>query len=149
MSRWRCSVDEQAARQQGECERAQEALSRVTSCFQQLAASLGSSADCGFLRDEMDETRVLAHRLCSGTKTCTCLSLTCLSVCLCLTCLSVCRSLCPSVCLSAGLSVSHLSVSLQVSPSVWCTCCQPVTPPPQVWRTGRCWSVCGFSSCLH
>ncbi|XP_041817928.1 regulator of G-protein signaling 9-binding protein [Chelmon rostratus] len=68
MSRWRRSVDELAARrrQQGECERAQEALSRVTSCFQQLAASLGSSADCSFLRDEMDEMRALAHRICSG-----------------------------------------------------------------------------------
>ncbi|CAJ1051218.1 regulator of G-protein signaling 9-binding protein [Xyrichtys novacula] len=68
MSRWRRSVDELAARrrQQSECERAQEALSRVTSCFQQLAASLGSSADCSFLRDEMDETRALAHRICSG-----------------------------------------------------------------------------------
>ncbi|GLD68885.1 regulator of G-protein signaling 9-binding protein-like protein [Lates japonicus] len=68
MSRWRRSVDELAARrrQQGKCERAQEALSRVTSCFQQLAASLGSSADCSFLRDEMDETRALAHRICSG-----------------------------------------------------------------------------------
>ncbi|KAG8007220.1 Regulator of G-protein signaling 9-binding protein, partial [Nibea albiflora] len=68
MSRWRRSVDELAARrrQQGECERAQEALSRVTSCFQQLAASLGSSADGSFLRDEMDETRALAQRICSG-----------------------------------------------------------------------------------
>ncbi|XP_070708063.1 regulator of G-protein signaling 9-binding protein [Pempheris klunzingeri] len=68
MSRWRRSVDELAVRrrQQSECERAQEALSRVTSCFQQLAASLGSSADCSFLRDEMDETRALAHRICSG-----------------------------------------------------------------------------------
>ncbi|XP_070815103.1 regulator of G-protein signaling 9-binding protein [Chaetodon trifascialis] len=68
MSRWRRSVDELTARrrQQGECERAQEALSRVTSCFQQLAASLGSSADCSFLRDEMDEMRALAHRICSG-----------------------------------------------------------------------------------
>ncbi|XP_042257364.1 regulator of G-protein signaling 9-binding protein [Thunnus albacares] len=68
MSRWRRSVDELAARrrQQSECERAQEALSKVTSCFQQLAVSLGSSADCSFLRDEMDETRALAHRICSG-----------------------------------------------------------------------------------
>ncbi|XP_075993846.1 regulator of G-protein signaling 9-binding protein [Genypterus blacodes] len=68
MSRWRRSVDELASRrrQQGECERAQEALSRVTSCFQQLAASLGSSADGGFLRDEMNETRMLAHRICTG-----------------------------------------------------------------------------------
>ncbi|XP_068598212.1 regulator of G-protein signaling 9-binding protein [Brachionichthys hirsutus] len=68
MKRWRCSVDELAARrrQQGECERAQEALSRVTSCFQQLLTSLGSSADCSFLRDDMDEMRVLAHRICHG-----------------------------------------------------------------------------------
>ncbi|XP_028285440.1 regulator of G-protein signaling 9-binding protein [Parambassis ranga] len=68
MSRWRRSVDELAARrrQQGECERAQDALTRVISCFQQLAASLGSSADGSFLRDEMDETRALAHRICSG-----------------------------------------------------------------------------------
>nr|XP_020467840.1 regulator of G-protein signaling 9-binding protein-like isoform X2 [Monopterus albus] len=68
MNRWRRSVDELAARrrQQRKCERAQEALSRVTSCFQQLATSLGSSADSGFLRDEMDKTRALAHRLCSG-----------------------------------------------------------------------------------
>lgn len=70
MSRWRRSVDELAARrrQQWECERAQEALSRVTSCFQQLAASLGSSADGGSLRDEMNETRTLAHRICTGMK---------------------------------------------------------------------------------
>ncbi|XP_014823739.1 PREDICTED: regulator of G-protein signaling 9-binding protein-like [Poecilia mexicana] len=69
MSRWRRSVDELTAgrrRQQAECERAQNALSRVTSCFQQLAASLGSSADSSFLREEMDETRALAHRICSG-----------------------------------------------------------------------------------
>ncbi|XP_023181059.1 regulator of G-protein signaling 9-binding protein-like isoform X2 [Xiphophorus maculatus] len=68
MSRWRRSVDELTAgrrRQQAECERAQNALSRVTSCFQQLAASLGSSADSSFLREEMDETRALAHRICS------------------------------------------------------------------------------------
>ncbi|XP_030584730.1 regulator of G-protein signaling 9-binding protein isoform X2 [Archocentrus centrarchus] len=70
MSRWRHSVDKLAARrqQQGECERAQDALSRVTSCFQQLAASLGSSADGGFLRDEMDETRAVAHRISSGVQ---------------------------------------------------------------------------------
>uniref|UniRef100_A0A3Q3LU92 Zgc:109913 n=1 Tax=Mastacembelus armatus TaxID=205130 RepID=A0A3Q3LU92_9TELE len=68
MSRWRRSVTELAARrrQQVECERAQEALTRVTSCFQQLVASLGSSADCSFLRDQMDEARALAHRICSG-----------------------------------------------------------------------------------
>ncbi|XP_047437819.1 regulator of G-protein signaling 9-binding protein isoform X2 [Mugil cephalus] len=68
MSRWRRSVDEMAARRRQlcECERAQFALSRVTSCFQQLAASLGGSADGSFLRDEMDETRALAQRICTG-----------------------------------------------------------------------------------
>ncbi|XP_038149108.1 regulator of G-protein signaling 9-binding protein [Cyprinodon tularosa] len=69
MSRWRRSVDELTAgrrRQQTECERAQNALSPVTSCFQQLVASLGSSADSSFLREEIDETRALAHRICSG-----------------------------------------------------------------------------------
>ncbi|XP_043978130.1 regulator of G-protein signaling 9-binding protein isoform X1 [Gambusia affinis] len=69
MSRWRRSVDELTAgrrRQQAECERAQNALSRVTSCFQQLVVSLGSSADSNFLREEMEETRALAHRICSG-----------------------------------------------------------------------------------
>ncbi|CAN9512225.1 unnamed protein product [Ophioblennius macclurei] len=68
MSRWRRSVDELAARrrQQSECERAQDALSRVTSCFRLLAASLGGSADSGFLRDELHDTRVLAHRISGG-----------------------------------------------------------------------------------
>ncbi|XP_029990941.1 regulator of G-protein signaling 9-binding protein [Sphaeramia orbicularis] len=68
MSRWCRSVDELATRrrQQSECERAQEALCKVTSCFQQLATSLGASADCSFLREEMDETRALAHRISSG-----------------------------------------------------------------------------------
>ncbi|KAM4587386.1 regulator of G-protein signaling 9-binding protein isoform 1-T2 [Odontesthes bonariensis] len=68
MSRWRRSVDELGVgrRQTGECERAQDALSRVTSCFQQLVVSLGSSADNSFLRDELDETRALAHRICTG-----------------------------------------------------------------------------------
>ncbi|XP_045932307.1 regulator of G-protein signaling 9-binding protein isoform X2 [Micropterus dolomieu] len=68
MSRWHRSVNELVVRRrrQGECERAQEAFSRVTSCFQQLAASLGSSVDGSFLRDEMDETRALAHRICCG-----------------------------------------------------------------------------------
>ncbi|XP_078105656.1 regulator of G-protein signaling 9-binding protein isoform X2 [Sander vitreus] len=69
MSWWRRSVDELGLRrQQAECEHAQEALSRATSCFQQLVASLGSSADCSFLRDEMDEARGLAHRICSGVE---------------------------------------------------------------------------------
>ncbi|KAK2861574.1 hypothetical protein Q5P01_001107 [Channa striata] len=67
MNRWRRSVDELMARRQlRECERAQEALSRVTSCFQQLAVSLGSSADGSFLREELESTRALAQRICSG-----------------------------------------------------------------------------------
>ncbi|XP_041835960.1 regulator of G-protein signaling 9-binding protein isoform X1 [Melanotaenia boesemani] len=68
MSRWRRSVGELAGgrRRHAECERGQDALSRVTSCFQQLVVSLGSSADSSFLRDEIDGTRVLAHRICSG-----------------------------------------------------------------------------------
>ncbi|KAF7207454.1 regulator of G-protein signaling 9-binding protein isoform X2 [Nothobranchius furzeri] len=67
MSRWRRSVEEVTARRQlAECERAQNALSRVTSCFQQLVMSLGSSADSSFLREEMVETRALAHRICTG-----------------------------------------------------------------------------------
>lgn len=69
MSRWRHSVDELAARrrQQSECERAHEVLSRVTSCFQQQVASLGSTADSSYLRDELNETRTLAHRISCGT----------------------------------------------------------------------------------
>ncbi|KAM4613109.1 regulator of G-protein signaling 9-binding protein [Polymixia lowei] len=68
MNRWRRSVDELQARrrQLWECERAQEALSKVTSCFQQLASSLGNTTDGSFLREEMDETRGLAHRICTG-----------------------------------------------------------------------------------
>ncbi|XP_056885601.1 regulator of G-protein signaling 9-binding protein-like isoform X1 [Takifugu flavidus] len=68
MSHWHRSVNELVVwhRQQRECERAQEALSRVTSCFQQLVTSLGSSADSNFLREEMDETRRVAHQLCTG-----------------------------------------------------------------------------------
>ncbi|XP_041835961.1 regulator of G-protein signaling 9-binding protein isoform X2 [Melanotaenia boesemani] len=70
MSRWRRSVGELAGgrRRHAECERGQDALSRVTSCFQQLVVSLGSSADSSFLRDEIDGTRVLAHRICSGVE---------------------------------------------------------------------------------
>ncbi|XP_061788315.1 regulator of G-protein signaling 9-binding protein [Nerophis lumbriciformis] len=69
MSQWRRSLDQMAAarrRHRGECERAQDALVKATSCFQQLVASLGSSADCSFLREELDETRSLAHGMCSG-----------------------------------------------------------------------------------
>lgn len=69
MSCWHCSGDELAVcrRQQSECERAQEALSQVTSCFQQLLTSLGSSADSTFLREEIEQTRRVAHQLCMGT----------------------------------------------------------------------------------
>ncbi|CAL8336155.1 unnamed protein product [Lota lota] len=68
MNRWRRSLDELQVqrRQLGECERGQEALSRVTSCFQQLSSALGSSCDGSFLREEMEESRVLAYKLCSG-----------------------------------------------------------------------------------
>ena len=88
-------------RQLGECERGQEALSRVTSCFQQLSSALGSSCDGSFLREEMEESRVLAYKICCGT--------TCLSVCLTYkiccgtTCLSVClayKICCGTTCLS-------------------------------------------------
>lgn len=102
-------------RQQDECERAQEVFSQVTSCFQQLAASLGSSADCSFLRDEMDEMRAFAYRLCSGTKTFSCLSHVCLQ-----TCLSVCRSYCLCLTyLSTGLSrrLVHLLSACDSTPS--------------------------------
>lgn len=127
MSRWRRSVDELTAgrrRQQAECERAQNALSRVTSCFQQLAASLGSSADSSFLREEMDETRALAHRICSGN-TCPA-GLTC------------------PVCVLLGSPVP-----LQVCLAACCACCQPVTPPPLPWTTDMLQSNSGFSSCLQ
>ncbi|XP_033845138.1 regulator of G-protein signaling 9-binding protein-like [Periophthalmus magnuspinnatus] len=68
VSLWRRSLEEVSLqrRQQAECERAQEALSRVTSCFQQLASSLGSSADDSFLREELHKTRSLAHRISQG-----------------------------------------------------------------------------------
>lgn len=73
MSRWRRSVDELTSlrRNQRECERAQDALSRVTSCLQQLAALLGSSSDGTFLRNELEGMRALAYRICSGKNTCT------------------------------------------------------------------------------
>ncbi|XP_056157921.1 regulator of G-protein signaling 9-binding protein [Lampris incognitus] len=68
MNRWRRSADELQARrkQLWECEHAQEALSKVSSCFQQLASSIGSTSDGSFLREEMGETRALAYRICSG-----------------------------------------------------------------------------------
>ncbi|XP_030634676.1 regulator of G-protein signaling 9-binding protein [Chanos chanos] len=68
MNRWRRSVGEiQARRRQvGECERAQAALSKVTACFQQMATCLGSNTDGSTLREELEETRTLAHRICTG-----------------------------------------------------------------------------------
>ncbi|KAM9813406.1 regulator of G-protein signaling 9-binding protein [Neosynchiropus ocellatus] len=60
-----CSLDKCSTRRlQGECERALEALAEVTSCFQQLATSLGSCADGHFLREEMEDARMLAQQLC-------------------------------------------------------------------------------------
>lgn len=53
-------------RQVNECERAQAALSKVTACFQQMATSLGSNIDGSFLREELEETRIVAHKICSG-----------------------------------------------------------------------------------
>ncbi|XP_036386241.1 regulator of G-protein signaling 9-binding protein [Megalops cyprinoides] len=68
MNRWRKSVGEIQARRRpvAECERAQAALSKVTACYQQLATFIGSSSDCSRLREELEETRVLAHSLCKG-----------------------------------------------------------------------------------
>ncbi|XP_072318104.1 regulator of G-protein signaling 9-binding protein-like, partial [Eucyclogobius newberryi] len=68
VSLWRRSLEEVSLRrrQLAECERAQEALARVTSCFQQLTSSLGSSADGSFLREELQETRSLVHRISQG-----------------------------------------------------------------------------------
>lgn len=68
MNRWRQSVVEiqTRKRQVNECERAQAALSKVTACFQQMATSLGSNMDGSFLREELEETRTVAHKICSG-----------------------------------------------------------------------------------
>ncbi|XP_028854185.1 regulator of G-protein signaling 9-binding protein isoform X2 [Denticeps clupeoides] len=68
MNRWRQSVGEIQARQRQvtECERAQVALSKVTACFQQMASSLGSDSDGSSLREELAETRALAHKICTG-----------------------------------------------------------------------------------
>lgn len=68
MNRWRQSVVEiqTRKRQVNECERAQAALSKVTACFQQMATSLGSNIDGSFLREELEETRTVAHKICSG-----------------------------------------------------------------------------------
>lgn len=53
----------------------------------------------------------------------------------------------PSVCLTGLSTLSHLTVPKQVYPAVCCGCCLNVTPTPQVWRTDRYQSVCGFCSC--
>ncbi|CAM4629131.1 unnamed protein product [Leuciscus chuanchicus] len=68
MNRWRQSVVEiqTRKRQVNESERAQAALSKVTACFQQMATSLGSNIDGSFLREELEETRIVAHKICSG-----------------------------------------------------------------------------------
>lgn len=68
MIRWRQSVVEiqTRKRQVNECEQAQAALSKVTACFQQMATSLGSNMDGSFLREELEETRAVAHKICSG-----------------------------------------------------------------------------------
>lgn len=68
MNRWRQSVVEiqSRKRQVNECEQAQAALSKVTACFQQMATSLGTNADGSCLREELVETRTLAHRICTG-----------------------------------------------------------------------------------
>lgn len=69
MNRWRQSVVEIQSRKRevNECEQAQAALSKVTGCFQQMATSLGTNADGSCLREELEETRTLAHRICTGT----------------------------------------------------------------------------------
>ncbi|KAI7808110.1 putative regulator of G-protein signaling 9-binding protein, partial [Triplophysa rosa] len=68
MNRWRQSVVEIQSRKRevNECEQAQAALSKVTACFQQMATSLGTNADGSCLREELEETRTLAHRICTG-----------------------------------------------------------------------------------
>lgn len=121
MHRWQRSADEVAVlrHQQRECERALDALSKVTSCFQQLVLSLGGSADCTFLREEMDETRALGHSVCSGT--------------------------CPSVRPLTRLSLTR-PVCPQVCPGVSCGCYWTVTRQVPVQRPNRCVSVCVSSS---
>ncbi|XP_066519031.1 regulator of G-protein signaling 9-binding protein [Hoplias malabaricus] len=68
MNRWRRSVGEiQARRRQvSECEQAQAALSKVTACYQQMATCLGSNTDGSSLREELEETRTLAHKIFTG-----------------------------------------------------------------------------------
>jgi len=68
MNRWRQSVVEiqTRKRQVNESERAHAALSKVTACYQQMATSLGSNIDGSFLREELEETRIVARKICSG-----------------------------------------------------------------------------------
>uniref|UniRef100_A0A3B1J1Y8 Zgc:109913 n=1 Tax=Astyanax mexicanus TaxID=7994 RepID=A0A3B1J1Y8_ASTMX len=68
MNRWKRSVGEiQARRRQvSECEQAQAALSKVTACFQQIATCIGSNTDGSSLREELEDTRALAYRICTG-----------------------------------------------------------------------------------
>ncbi|XP_064160580.1 regulator of G-protein signaling 9-binding protein [Anguilla rostrata] len=68
MNRWRKSVGEIQARRRPvvECERGQDALSKVTACYQQLATFLGSSSDCSRLREELEETRAVAYTISKG-----------------------------------------------------------------------------------
>ncbi|XP_023652344.1 regulator of G-protein signaling 9-binding protein [Paramormyrops kingsleyae] len=68
MNRWRRSVGEIQARRRPllECQRAQAAFVKGTACLQLQAACLGSNSDCSRLREELDETRALAHSLSTG-----------------------------------------------------------------------------------
>lgn len=49
------------------CKKAQASLVRVTACFQQLVLSVGGSSDCSRLREELEETRLRAHQISTGT----------------------------------------------------------------------------------
>ncbi|KAG7326601.1 hypothetical protein KOW79_010002 [Hemibagrus wyckioides] len=68
MNRWRRSVGEIQARKRlvSECEQAQVSFNKLTACFQQMATCLGSNTDGSLLRDEMEETRGQAHKICTG-----------------------------------------------------------------------------------
>ncbi|TSM36103.1 Regulator of G-protein signaling 9-binding protein [Bagarius yarrelli] len=68
MNRWRRSVGEIQARKRlvSECEQAQAAVNNLTACFQQMATCLGSNTDSNLLRDELEETRGQAHKICAG-----------------------------------------------------------------------------------
>lgn len=51
-----------------ECEQAQAAFIKLTACFQQMATCLGSNTDGSLLRDELEETRGQAHKICTGRR---------------------------------------------------------------------------------